>query len=72
MSALETSKLVWDWLSKVKEGVSTQRDQRISVLRNLFDRFKRNDNENVQHTFDRLTDITNELRALGATEITKH
>ena len=70
--ALKTSKLVWDWLSKVNEGVSTQRDQRISVLRNLFNRFKRNDNENVQHTFDRLTDITNELQALGATEITKH
>ena len=42
VSALETSKLVWDWLSKVNEGVSTQRDPRISVLRNLFNRFKRN------------------------------
>ena len=72
VSALETSKLVQDWLSKVNEGVSTQRDQRTSVLRNLFNRFKRNDNENVQLTFDRLTDITNELQALGATEITKH
>ena len=72
VSALETSKLVWDWLSKVNEGVSTQRDQRISVLRNLFNCFKRHDNENVQLTFDRLTDITNELHALGATEITKH
>ena len=27
VSALETSKLVWDWLSKVNEGVSTRRDQ---------------------------------------------
>ena len=72
MSALETSKLVWDWLSKVNEGVSTQRDQRISVLHNLFNHFKRNDNENVQLMFDRLTDITNELHDLGATEITKH
>ena len=72
MSALETAKLVWDWLSKVNEGVSTQKDSRIDVLRNLFNRFKINDNENVQITFDRLTDITNELRALGATEITKH
>ena len=71
VSALESSKLVWDWLSKVNEGVSTQRDQRISVLRNLFNRFKQHDNENVQHTFDRLTDITNELRALGATDITR-
>ena len=72
MSALETSKLVWDWLSNVNEGVSTQQDQRISTLRNLFNRFKRHDNENVQLTFDRLTDITNELRALGATDIMKH
>ena len=72
MSALETAELVWDWLSKVNEGVSSQRDSRIDVLRNLFNRFKRNDNENVQLTFDRLTDITNELQALGSTEITKH
>ena len=72
VSALKTSKLVWDWLSKVNEGISTQRDQRISVLRNLFNRFKRNDNENVQLTFDRLTDISNELQALGATDITDH
>ena len=61
VSALETSKLVWDWLSKVNEGVSTHRDQRISVIHNLFNHFKRNDNENVQLTFDRLTDITNQL-----------
>ena len=72
VSALETSKLVWDWLSKVNEGVSTQRDSMISVLRILFNCFKRNDNENFQLTFDLLTDITNELCALGATKITKH
>ena len=68
VSAPETSKLVWDWLSKVNEGVSTERGQRISVLHNLFNLFKRHDNENVELTFDCLTDITNELRALGATE----
>ena len=72
VSALETAKLVWDWLSKVNEGVSTQRDSRIDVLHNLFNCFKRNDNENAQLTFDRLIDITNELHTLGATEITKH
>ena len=72
VSALETAKLVWDWLSKVNEGASTQRDSTTDVLRNLFNRYKRNDNENVQLMFDCLTDITNELRALGATEITKH
>ena len=72
MSALETAKLIWDRLSKVNEGVSTQRESRVDVLRNLFNRFKRLDNENVQQTFDRLTDISNELQALGATDITDH
>ena len=72
MSALETAKLVWDWLYKGNKGISTQRDSRIDVLRNLFNRFKRNDNENVQLMFDRLTDITNELRALGTTGTTNH
>ena len=72
VSALETSKLIWDRLSKVNEGVSTQRDSRVDVLRNLFNRFKRLDNENVQQTFDRLTDISNELQALGAADITDH
>ena len=70
MSALETAKIIWDRLSKVNEGVSTQRDSRVDVLRNLFNRFKRLDNENVQQTFDRLTDISNELQALGATDPT--
>ena len=69
MSALE---LIWDRLSKVNEGVSTQRDSQVDVLRNLFNRFKILDNENVQQTFDRLTNISNELQALGATDITDH
>ena len=47
VSALETSTLVWNWLSKVNEGVSTQRDSRIGVLCNLFNHFKRKYNENV-------------------------
>ena len=72
VSALETAKLIWDRLSKVNEGVSTQRDSHVDVLRNLFNRFKRLDNENVQQTFDRLTDISNELQALGATDIYDH
>ena len=40
VSALETDKPIWDRLSKVNEGVSTQRDSRVDVLRNLFNRFK--------------------------------
>ena len=45
VSALETAKLIWDRLSKVNEGVSTQRDSRVDVLRNLFNRFKRLNNK---------------------------
>ena len=56
----------------MNEGVSTQRDSCVDVLHNLFNRFKRLDNENVQQIFDRLTDISNELQALGATDITDH
>src|SRR3954463_9875630 len=72
VSALETAKLIWDRLTKVNEGVSAQRDSRIDTLCSLFNRFKRLDNEHVQQNFDRLTDISNELQALGATDITDH
>ena len=72
ISGLDSAKKMWMRLSKVNEGVSAQRDSRIDTLRSLFNRFKRLDNEHVQQTFDRLTDISNELQALGATDITDH
>src|SRR3954463_16556742 len=40
VSALETAKLIWDKLSKVNEGVSSQCDSRVDVLRNLLNRLK--------------------------------
>src|SRR3954470_14861745 len=72
ISGLDTTKKIWTRLSKVNEGVSAQRDSRIDTLRSLFNRFKRLDNEHVQQTFGRLTGISNELKALGATDITDH
>ncbi|XP_073367818.1 uncharacterized protein [Aegilops tauschii subsp. strangulata] len=72
VSALETTKLIWDRLSKVNEGVSTLRDSRVDVLCNLFNLFRRLDNENVHQTFDRLTDISNELQAPDVADITDH
>ena len=72
VSALGSATLIWERLCKVNEGVSTQRDSRVDILRNLFNRFKRHDNESCQDTFDRLTDISNELQALGARDITDH
>ena len=65
VSALGSAKLIWERLCKVNEGVSTQRDSRVDILCNLFNRFKRHDNESCQDTFDRLTDISNELQVLG-------
>ena len=52
VSALGSAKLFWERLTKVNEGVSTQRDSRVDVLHNLFNRFKRLDNESCQDTFD--------------------
>ena len=72
VSALGTAKLIQDRLSKVNEGVSTQRDSRDDVLRNLFNHFKRLVNESCQDTFDRLTDISSELQDLGARYMTHH
>ena len=72
VSALGSAKQIWERLSKVNEGISTQRDTRVDVLRNLFNRFKRFENEICQDTFDRLTDISNELQAPGARDITDH
>src|SRR4051812_49036140 len=63
---------MWMRLSKFNEGVSVQRDSRIDTLRRLFNKFKRLDNEHVQQTFDQLTDISNDLQALGAMDITDH
>src|SRR4051812_26504343 len=72
ISGLDSSKKMWMRLSKVNEGVSAERDSRVDTLRSLFNRFKRLDNEHVQQTFGKLTNISNELQALGAADITDH
>src|SRR3954463_7141030 len=46
ISGLDSAKKMWMRLSKVNEGVSSQRDSRIDSLRSLF-------NRPVQQTFDR-------------------
>lgn len=72
VSALGSTKLISDRLSKVNVGVSTMLDSCVDVLHNLFNRFKRLDNESCQDTFDRVTDMSNETQALGARDITVH
>ena len=69
---LETVKEIWDILEKINEGVSTQKQAHVDTLRAKFNRFKRLGNESCQQTFDRLSDIANELQGLGAKDITDH
>ena len=69
---LETTKEIWDILKKINEGVSTQKEARVDTLRAKFNRFKRLGNESCQQTFDRLSDIANQLQGLGAKDITDH
>ena len=63
---------MWDILEKINEGVSTQKEARIDTLRAKFNRFKRIGNESCEQTFDRLSDIANELKGLDAKDITDH
>src|SRR3954468_6292485 len=66
------AKGVWDYLEKIGEGVSSQKDARIDTLRRKFYRFKRNEGEKVSSIYSRLTALANELISLGADDITPH
>src|SRR3954466_7290513 len=63
---------VWDYLEKIAEGASTQKDARIDTLRSKFYRFAHKDGEKVESTYNRLTTLSTELVALGAPDITYH
>src|SRR3954471_19197630 len=69
---IPTAKGVWDYLEKIGEGVSTQKDARIDTLRRKFYRFKRHEGEKVNSIYSRLTALSNELISLGAEDITSH
>ena len=70
VKTIETAKELWDYMEKIGEGVSTQKDARIDTLRSKFHRFKRHEGENVMSTFYRLCSLSGELKSLGATDIT--
>src|SRR4051812_32249548 len=67
-----SAKDVWDYLEKLGEGASSQKDARIDTLRSKFYRFARKDGENVETTYNRLTTLSTELVSLGAPDITDH
>src|SRR3954464_861395 len=69
---IPSAKGVWDYLEKIGEGVSTQKDARIDTLRSKFYRFKRNEGEKVSSIYSRLTALANELISLDADDITPH
>src|SRR3954470_8627009 len=62
----------WNYLEKIGEGVSTQKDARIDTLRRKFYRFKRHKGEKVNSIYSRFTTLSNELISLGAEDITSH
>src|ERR1044071_5508023 len=67
---IPSAKGVWDYLEKIGEGFSTQKDARIDTLRSKFYRFKRNEGEKVSSIYSRLTALANELISLGVDDIT--
>src|SRR3954469_18203561 len=69
---IASAKGVWNYLEKIAEGASTQKDARIDTLLRKFYRFARKDGERVESTYNRLTTLSTELVALGAPDITDH
>src|SRR3954471_20568071 len=69
---IPTAKGVWDYLEKISEGVSSQKDACIDTLRSKFYRFKMHEGEKVNSIYSRLTTLSNELISLGAEDITSH
>src|SRR3954469_11361491 len=67
---IPSAKGVWDYLEKIGEGVSTQKDARIDTLQSKFYRFKRHEGEKVNPIYNKLTALSNELISLDAKEIT--
>src|SRR3954464_11900867 len=69
---IASAKGVRDYLEKIAEGASTQKDAHIDTHRSKFYRFARKDGERVESTYNRLTTLSNKLVSLGAPDITDH
>src|ERR1041385_4310719 len=59
---ISMAKGVWDYLEKIGEGVSTQKDACIDTLRSKFYRFKRHEGEKVNSIYIRLTALSDRKR----------
>src|SRR3954468_11368993 len=66
---IQSSKGVWEYLEKIGEGKSTQKEARVDILRRRFYRFNRHEGEKVNSIYSRLTALANELESLGAKDV---
>src|SRR3954465_2179759 len=69
---IASAKGVWEYLEKIGEGKSTQKEARVDILRSKFYRFKRHEGEKVNSIYNRLVALANELESLGAKDVDKH
>src|SRR4051794_20321205 len=69
---IASAKGVWEYLEKIGEGKSTQKEARIDILRSKFHRFKRHEGEKVNSIYNRLVALANELESLGAKDVDPH
>src|SRR3954469_15775634 len=69
---IASAKGVWEYLKKIGEGKSTQKEARVDTLRSKFYRFKRHEGEKVNSIYSRPTALANELESLGATDVDTH
>src|SRR3954465_3886760 len=69
---IQSAKGVWEYLEKIGEGKSTQKEARVDILRSKFYRFKRHEGEKVNSIYSRLTALANELESLGAKDVDSH
>src|SRR4051812_44980120 len=67
-----SAKGVWEYLEKIGEGKSTQKEARVDILRSKFYGFKRHEGEKVNSIYSRLTALANELESLGAKDVDSH
>src|SRR3954468_16256104 len=69
---IQFAKGVWEYLEKIGEGKSTQKEARGDILPSKFYRFKRHEGEKVNSIYSRLTALANEIESLGAKDVDSH
>src|SRR3954468_13673506 len=69
---ISSAKGVWEYLEKIVEGKSTQKEARVDTLRSKFYRFKRHEGDKVNSIYSRVAALANELESLGAKDVDPH